>query len=79
MVLLLSEWLCPASQNHWVPLISVGANGIFFLGTHFVRNNGFAVINAVQAQIYLWRPRRESILISLKQWLYTPKRIVSYS
>ncbi|MCU0317942.1 MAG: sodium:solute symporter family protein, partial [Amoebophilaceae bacterium] len=80
MTLLLAEWLCPVSQDHWVPLVSVAVNGCFFLGTHAVRNRGFAVINTTQEQsYYLWRPHPESLWTRLQHLLPTPEHIVAYS
>ncbi|MHA7878124.1 MAG: sodium:solute symporter family protein, partial [Bacteroidota bacterium] len=78
-VLLLLERLCPASQNHWIPIVSVVTNGIVFFGMHAIRHNGIAIINRAQGQEYLWRPRRASMLTRLKQCLPTPKRLVQYS
>ncbi len=79
VALFLSEWLFPASQAHWVSIISVITNGIFFLGTHAIRNRGFVIVNRSEGQEYFWIPRRESTLARLKEWLPTPQRIIRYS
>ncbi len=78
-VILLSEWLLPASQDRWVSVVGVVTNGIVFLGIHAIRNHGFAIVNRTHSKEYLWRPHRASIWTQLKQLLPTPQRIVQYS
>ena len=40
---LLGKLLLPEGISHFLPILSVTASGITFLGTHFVRNKGFAI------------------------------------
>lgn len=61
VVLLLADFLLPAEQNNFAPLISVVANGIVFLGIHVIRNNGFLIVNREHKTTYLWKPLRANL------------------
>jgi Na+/proline symporter len=79
VVILLTEQLLPAVQDRWVSVVGVVTNGIVFLGIHAIRNHGFSIVNSVNSEEYLWRPRRASVWIQLKQLLPTPQHIAQYS
>ena len=79
VVLLLADFLLPAEQNYFAPLISVVANGIVFLGIHVLRNNGFAIVNHEEKKTYQWKPRRKALLAKLQALLPTPQNMVKYS
>ncbi len=39
----LAKHLLPVDHNHFAVLVAVSANGLFFLGGHYLRNGGFVI------------------------------------
>ncbi len=81
VVFFIAKFFLSEENQYIATLISVIANGIIFLGIHAINNKGFVVIKRTEEkeQEYLWQPWHKYILVSLKQLLPTPQRIVTYS
>ena len=79
LALVVAKRYLSEEEAHWVALTGVVANGLSFLGVHWFRHKGFAIMKRDTGVSYVYLPSQESMLSRLQRLIPTPRRLVAYS
>jgi Na+/proline symporter len=75
---LLTDWLLSASYKHLALPISITINGIVLFSMYYVKHKKLNTVDDYTTRTY-WKPKKKTLLPSIKQMIPTPQRIINYS